>query len=251
MSAKVRPWGDYAFRVLACALLFGSAFGLLSESTFAYRLRDDAPAAGGLTGSQTLALAIAATLAILPLLAGKRFLGVFLASSFVAAGMGSYWWTKVSWDELVTETDFTVSEGATVWDYTLVALPALVAVFYVAASRASRLRAEYRARGLDEEQVRRAAWSSWIAGVGLFLGVTAMSLAFWSVLASGVLFATMSQFPTGVPALVAAAALLTVAIALGAGRLPKPDPPSFLTRPWRAAAGLAARARSRGRKSPS
>lgn len=236
-----RPWGDYAFRLVACALLFASAFGLLAQSTFAHRLRDD-------MAPTTLALAIAGVLALVPLLFGRRFLGAFLVSAFLATLTGAYWWTKVSWDELVSESNFNVVEPAGLWDYVLVATPAMVAVFYVAASRASRLKAEYRNRGVDPSQVTRAACASYLAGVFVFLVVTALSLGFWIVLASGALFDAFALMPTGVPAIVLAAAALTAAIALGAGRLPKPRLP--LTRPSKDAAGRGALARTRGRKSP-
>lgn len=243
MSAKThRPWADYAARVLACALLFVSAFGLLAQSTFASRLRDDAPG-----GSFALALALAGVLALLPLLFGKRFLGAFLVSGFLASGIGAYWWTRVSWDELVTESNFTADAPPGLADYVLVAAPALLALFYVAASRASRVKAEYRNRGVDPRQVTRAACVSYLAGVVVFLAVTAVSLAFWALLASDALFEAAAAVPTGVPALVLAAAALTVGIALGAGRFPRPT----LRRPSRVAAGLAALARILTRRSPS
>lgn len=241
-----RPWGDYAMRVLACALLFGSAYGLLSQSTFALRLRDDAPG-----GANTLAMALAGVLAVVPLLMGRRFLGAFLVSGFLASGVGAYWWTKVSWDELVTESDFNVAAPPGLWDYALVAMPALVAVFYAVASRPSRLKAEYRNRGLDEAQIARAAWAAWIGGVGLFLAVGGLSFGFWVLMSSGAVFDMARGVPVGVPAIVVAVALLTVAIALGSNRLPRAGAPAWITRPWKAAAGLAARARSRARKSPS
>lgn len=247
MSAP-RPWGDYLFRLLACALLFGAAYGLLSQSTFALRLRDDAPG-----GSAALALALAAALALAPLLAGRRFLGAFLVSAFVASGVGAYWWTKVSWDELVSESDFNLREPAGFLDYVLVAAPVMLALFYVAAGRASRLKAEYRGRGVDPRQVTRAACVSYLAGVFVFLAVTGVSLGFWAVLASGALFGLASAMPTGVPALVVAAALMTVGIALGSGRFPRrrTDAPEGLRRPSRGARGRAGRARSRAQRSPS
>ena len=242
MSAKkVRPWGDYAVRVLACALLFGAAFGLLAQSTFGTRMREDG------VPPRLIALALAGVLATLPLLMGKRFLGAFLFSGFIASGIGAYWWTKVSWDELVTESNFNTAAPAGFWDYVLVAAPALLALFYVAAGRASRLKAEYRSRGVDPAQVTRAACVSYLAGVVVFLGVTAVSLAFWALLASNALFDAAAALPTGVPALVLAAAALTVGIALGVGRFPRPG----LTRPSRVAAGLAVLARILTRRSPS
>lgn len=243
---KRRPWGDYAFRVLACALLFVSAYGLLAQSTFAHRLRDDAGVAG-LSGAQAIALVLAAVLAFLPLLAPRRFLGAFLWSGGVATLVGAYWWTKVSWDELVSESNFNVMEPPGLADYVLVATPALIAVFYVAASRASRLKAEYRGRGVDERQVTRAACASYLHGVVVFLAVTAISLGFWAVLTSGALFGVFSLMPTGVPAIVLAAAALTAGIALGAGRLPTPK----LTRPSKDGEGRGVLARIRGRRSPS
>jgi hypothetical protein len=243
---KHRPWGDYAFRVVACMLLFASAYGLLAQSTFAHRLRDDA-GMGGVSGAQAIALALAGVLAFLPLLAGKRFLGAFLWSAAVPTIVGAYWWTKVSWDELVSESNFNVMEPAGLWDYVLVATPALIAIFYVAASRASRLKAEYRGRGVDERQVTRAACACYLAGVVVFLAVTGLSIAFWAVLTSGALFGVFALMPTGVPAIVLAAAALTAAIALGAGRLPTPK----LTRPSKDAEGHGAQGRTRARKSPS
>lgn len=241
-----RPWGDYAFRVLACTLLFASAYGLLAQSTFAHRLRDDA-GVGGVSGAQALALALAGVLAFLPLLAGRRFLGAFLWSGAFATVVGAYWWTKVSWDELVSESNFNVLEPAGLWDYVLVATPALIAIFYVAGSRASRLKAEYRARGVDPRQVTRAACACYLAGVAAFLAVTALSVAFWAVLGSGALFGVFSLMPTGIPAIVLAAAALTAGIALGAGRLPTPK----LTRPSKDGEGRGVLARIRGRRSPS
>lgn len=248
--SRPRPWGDYALRVLACALLFGSGFSLLSASTFALRMRDDVPAfLPGLTGVQSLAVVVSLALSLLPLLAGRRFLGALLVSGFLLSGIGAYWWTEIPWDELVTESDFVVHKQPDMWRYVQVASPAIVAVFYVAASRASRLRADYLARGVERDEVTTAACASFLAGMGSLVASGALAGALWWMLASGILTRPDAPVPRGAPAVLLAACLAAVAGLLVSGRVrPAPVP---LRRPSTTAAGRAAPARTRARRSPS
>lgn len=251
-TRHARPWGDYLLRGLASLLLFGSGFSLLATSTFALRMRDDVPAlVPGLSGVEGLALLVAGVLAIIPLLFGRRFLGAFLASAFVLSGIGAYWWTLIPWDELVTESDFVTQTSPDWWRYFQVATPLVAAVLYVVASRASRMRAEYRNRGADANEVSQAAASSFLAGMGVLVVTLSFTGVLWQLLATGALLAPPDWVPRGVPALVLAAALVALAWALMSKRVGLDGTPAWVTRPWTAAAGLAARARSRGRKSPS
>lgn len=251
-TRQARPWGDYLLRGLACILLFGSGFSLLATSTFALRMRDDVPPlVPGLAGVEGLAVIIAAVLAFIPLLMGRRFLGAFLVSAFLLSGIGAYWWTLIPWDELITESDFVTQTSPDWWRYFQVATPLVAAVLYVVASRSSRMRAEYRNRGADPSEISHAAASSFLAGMGVLVVTLAFTGGLWQLLATGALLAPPPWVPRGIPALVMAAALVALAWALMSKRVGLDGTPAWVTRPWTAAAGLAARARSRGRKSPS
>lgn len=250
-----RPWGDYALRVLACALLFAGGFSLLAGSPFALRMRDDIPSfVPGLSGVHSLALLLAFLLGFLPLLFGKRYLGAFLVSSFLVAGIGGYWWSLITWDELVTESDFHATTAPDWWRYFQVSTPLIAAVLYVVASRASRMRAEYRNRGADPEEVSHAAAGSFLAGMGSLVVTLALAAGLWQLLASGALTGRPAWVPTGAPAVLLAAAAIGLAAWLLSSRRRGPDgvdAAGVLRRPWTAAKGRAARARSRARRSPS
>lgn len=245
------PWGDYVLRVLASLLLFGSGFSLLAGSPFALRMRDDVPPiVPGMEGVIGLALILSAVLAFLPLLFGRRFLGAFLVSSFALCGIGGYWWTLIPWDELLTESDFPAPYPPDWWRYAQVASPLVAALLYIVASRASRMRAEYRNRGADPAEVSNAAAASFLAGMGVLVATLALSGALWALLSSGLVLSPPSWVPRGIPAVVVASALLVVAWGLSSPRVMR-GAQDGLRRPWRAAAGRAARARSRARRSPS
>lgn len=239
-----RPWGDYMLRVLSCALLFGSGFALAVGSTFALRMRDDVPG-----GPQMIAFLLASVLGFLPLLFGRRFLGAFLVSSFILSGVGAYWWTTVPWDELLTESNFPSETAPDWWRYLLVASPLVIAVLYVAASRASRLSAEYRNRGANRGEVSRAACASFLAGMGSLVVVLSLASGLWWLLASRVLLDVPALVPDGAAAIAAAAAIIVAALWIARGHATGVR--FALRHPWRAVAGLASRVRSRGRRSPS
>lgn len=249
-TPRARPWGDYLLRGFCCLLLAVAGFSLVSTSTFAMRMREDIPGfVPGLDGAQSIALILAFLLAFVPLLARRRFLAAYLACSFVIAGLGAYWWTTIPWDELITESDFPSTGKPIIWDYLLVSLPALVACFYVVASRASQLKTDYRNRGAEPEESARAAAASYLAGVVAFLATVAMAFAMWALLNSGLLSKAYGMLPRGVPAIVLAAALLAVGYALLTGG--KGGRRFRLRRPWRAGEDHAARERSQAQKSPS
>lgn len=211
---RARPWSAYALRVLCSGLLFVTGYALLAGSTFALRMRGDLPV-------QTLVLALAAILAFVPLLCGRKFLGAFLVSAFLLSGIGAYWWTTIPWDEFIKDSGFPTSEKPQVLDYALVASPAILAAFYAAISRPSLLHADLKARGADPDEIRRAASISFLSGAALILVCGALAFTLWSLMAAGVVFAAVAPVPTGVPALVLVAALVTVAWALLARRLPR------------------------------
>lgn len=203
-------------RVLACGLLFVSGYVLTAQSTFALRLRDDVPGfVPGMDGAQSIAFAITTLLSVLPLLAGRRFLGVFLVSSFILTGIGAYWWTTVPWDELVKESDFASSRPPRILDYLMVYAPVFTAAFYAAISRASVLRADHLARGVDPHEAKRAAAASFLAGSVALVLSTAMAAALMWLLATGRLRGIPSF--TGAPAIVAAGLLVVLAYVLGSG----------------------------------
>lgn len=244
-NTRHRPWGDYALRIFCCALLFMSGYSLLLGSTFALRLRDDVP--GGVASVASL---VAVVLSVLPLLAGRRFLGVFLFSSFLLSGIGAYWWTLIPWDELVAERNFVTSEPPDFWRYLHVASPLVVAVLYVAASRASRLRAEYLRRGADAHEVSRASAASFLAGMGALVVTMTLAGVLWMLLASGFVLRPPSVLPRGLPMLLAAGAVVALVWALATGQLRKQPVARDVRRPSKDAAGRAGLARSLGRRSP-
>ncbi|MEA3199805.1 MAG: hypothetical protein QOE90_1233 [Thermoplasmata archaeon] len=222
------PWGDYASRALSCALLFVTGFALLSESTFALRMRNDIPfSLGGLDGPQSIALIVAGVISVIPLLAGPAFLGVFLACGWLISGLGAYWWTTIPWDELLNDGQFPGGIPAGLLDYALVAGPAMIATLHVVLSRVSRLRSDARARGIDPDESRRAAAAAFLAGAGTLVAAFALSAVFWWLMASGAL-TSLGGLPRGVPALVLGAAvvcagwaLATKRVRLGRVRVPK------------------------------
>ena len=213
--AKARPWSAYALRLVCSGLMFVSGFLLLTNSTFALRLRGDAPVTA-------LVLALAALLAFLPLALGRRYLGGMMVSAFLLAGIGGYWWTTIPWDELIKESEFGATTRPTILDYALVASPAVVCAFYAAVSRASLLRADLKNRGADADEISRAASASFLAGSALLVVCGGLAVALWTLMASGLVFRAAAPLPTGVPALIIVGALLTVAYALFAKRVPAP-----------------------------
>lgn len=244
-----RPWMDYALRILCCSLLFGSGYLLLSGSTFALRMRNDIPGfVPGLTGPQSIALVLAVILAFAPLLSAKRFLARFTLSSFLFAGIGGYWWTTIPWDELITDSGFPAGTPPGLLDYALVASPAVLTAFYAVVSRPSRLRADLLNRGAEPSEVSRAAAASFLAGAALLVVCSALAFGLWTLMASGAIFDAVAPLPTGVPAIVLAAALLAVAYALLSGRV---SLRGGLRRPSSNAERRGVLARIRARKSPS
>lgn len=211
---KSRPWTAYLLRILSCLLMFLSAYALLSGSTFALRMRNDLPV-------QTLVLAVSALLAFFPLLLARGFLGGLLVSAFLVAGLGGYWWTTVPWDELVKDSGFPTPKRPALLDYALVASPAVVAAFYAVVSRPSVLRADLKNRGADMDEIRRASAASFFSGAMLLVVCGGLSVALWALMASGLVFAAFAPIPTGVPAIILVAALVTVAYGLLARRLPR------------------------------
>lgn len=213
---RPRPWGDYSLRVLACVLLLVTGYVLVSRSTFGLRLRDDVPPfIPGLGGAEGAALVLAAVLATLPLLMGKRFLGAFLVSAFILTGIGAYWWTTIPWDELVTESDFATPDAPGLQDHLLVLAPAFIAAFYACVSRASVLRADYLARGAESDEARRAAAASFLAGTAALVMSSAMAGALMWMITRRELTGVPGL--RGVPALVAAALLIVLAYVFGSG----------------------------------
>lgn len=235
-----RPWSAYALRLLCSGLLFASGYVLLAQSTFALRMRNDAPI--GL-----LILVVAAVLSFLPLLFGRRFLAAFLVSGFLLSGIGAYWWTTIPWDEFIRDNGFPAARAPRMLDYALIASPAIVAAFYAAVSRPSLLRADLRNRGADPEEISRASCVSFVSGAALLVFCGALATLLWGLMASGLVFAAIAPIPTGIPALVIVAALVAVAWAIFARRVPR-FRVRKATRPTAAAPtpGLAAGAPRRG-----
>lgn len=211
---KARPWSAYALRILCCALMFVSGYALLTESTFAVRMRNDLPVGG-------IVIALAGALAFFPLLTGRHYLGALLVSAFILSGMGAYWWTTIPWDELIKDSGFPTTLKPTILDYALVASPAIIAAFYGVVSRPSVLRADLKERGADAHEARRAAVTSFLSGATLLVVCGALAGALWWLMASGLIFNAFAPMPTGVPALVIVSALVVVAYALLGGRLPR------------------------------
>ncbi|HUR67721.1 MAG TPA: hypothetical protein VM370_00615 [Candidatus Thermoplasmatota archaeon] len=212
---KSRPWSAYLLRLVCCALLFGSAYSLLSQSTFTLRMRNDFPVG-------TLVLAVSAAVAFLPILFGKRYLGALVASAILVSAIGGYWWTTIPWDELVKDSGFPATTRPQLLDYVMVAAPAIVVAFYAIASRPSTLHTDLTNRGADPDEIRSAAATSFLAGAALLVVCGALAFALWWLMAGGAMFAAMGRVPVGIPALVLVAALGTVAYAIFAGRLPRP-----------------------------
>lgn len=244
-----RPWTDYMLRVLCCGLLFVSGFLLLAGSTFALRMRNDIPGfVPGLTGPQSISLALALVLAFAPLLSSKRFLARFMLSSFIVTGIGGYWWTTIPWDELITDSGFPATTAPGLIDYALVASPAVLTAFYAVVSRPSRLRADLLNRGAEPGEAARAASASFLAGAALLVACGGLAVGLWALMASGAIFEAVAPLPTGVPAIVLAAALVTVAYALISGRVPLAG---VVRRPSSAGGRPGVLARIRARRSPS
>lgn len=246
LGRSPRPWGDYATRILCCVLLFASGFTLIGNSTFAWRLRDDISP----TGVQGIAIGLSALLAFLPLAFGRRYLGALLVSGFLMSGMGAYWWTTIPWDELIKETDFTSTQPPGFLRYVHIASPAIVALLYVAASSASRMRADHVGRGVDEDEASHAAAASFLAGMGVIAVCMTLAMAMWSLLAAGTLQALGRAVPTGLPAILLAAGILAGSYLL-ASRPWRPSGGPRVKRPSRSGAGRGVLARIRARRSPS
>jgi hypothetical protein len=193
--------------------MFLSAYGLLSGSTFAARMRGDFPV-------QTLVLVSSAVLSFAPLLLGRKYLGALLVTAFLVSGIGGYWWTTIPWDEFVKDSGFPTPERADdVWDHILVASPVLVAALYAAVSHPIALRADLKERGADMVEIQSAAITSLLASAVLFVVCVGLGVALWMLLASGIVLATAAPIPTGFPALVLAAAFIAVVWAFLAARV--------------------------------
>lgn len=208
-----RPWTAYALRILCCVLLFITGYVLLASSTFAVRMRQDVPATA-------IALLLAALLGFMPLLNPRRFLRLMLVSAFLLSGIGGYWWTTIPWDEFVKDSGFPSRTPPTLTDYLLVAAPPLIAAFYAITSRASVLMADLKNRGADAHEIQRAAGTSFLSGAALLLVCASLAAALWTMMATGVLLRPAIPLPTGVPAVMLAAAVVTVGYAIVAKRMP-------------------------------
>ncbi|GEM_PF-6660429 len=239
-------WGDYASRLLSCALLFLTGFVLVANSPFAMRMRNDIPLSlWGFDGPQSIALIVAAVLSVIPLLAGPAFLGTFLTCGWLMSGMGAYWWTLIPWDEWITDSGFPTSTPPGLTDFILVAGPALVATLHVILARVSRLRRDAKERGVDEEETRRAAAAAFLTGGATLVLAFGLAAVLWLLLGGGL--GSVQWGLVGLPALVVCAAVTCAAWAISTRRARK----LALRRPSPDAADRAGRARSRGRRSPS
>lgn len=244
MTRHARPWGDYLLRVVACFLLFVTGFGLLSTSTFALRMRNDIqPFVSGLNGPQGISLVLALALSFLPLLAGRRFLGMYLLSSFIMAGIGAYWWSGIAWDELITDSHFPATHPPGVMDFALVASPVFLAASYVAISRVSVVRADHKNRGVDPDEALRAAAATFLAGAVALVATTVMSLTFWLALADG--WFLVDHPLRGVPAVLTAGGLVVAAWIFSGVGLGEPSSKR------RSGSGLSAEPHTSTRPSPS
>ena len=228
----------YGLRILCCVLMFGCAYALIGGSTFALRMRNDAPITG-------LVLGVSAVLSFLPLLFGRRYLGALVVSGFLIAGIGAYWWTTIPWDELIKDSKFPVESRPRLLDYALVASPAVVIALYAAISRPSTLRADLRARGADPDEIGRAACASFLSGATLLVVCGGLAVAFWALMASGLPFRAFAPMPVGLPALIVVATLVVVSYALLARRLPRFRVPSARGGRWAAARERLAKRKAR------
>lgn len=211
MKFRHLPWGDYALRVFACVLLAICGYTLLSTSTFALRMNPGlAGFVPGMSAPQSIAAVLCVLLSALPLAFGRRFLAVYLAASFVLVGIGSYWWTSVPWDELITESNFPTNAPAAAMDYLLVAGPVIVVTLYVVLARASRVRKDAKERGVDDDEARRAAAAGFLAGASTLVVSLTLAGALLVLFASGV-GDVLSVIPRGLPAILLAAGLVVVA----------------------------------------
>lgn len=208
-----RPWGAYALRLFTSALLFVTGYALVAGSTFALRMRNDAPVG-------TIVVVICAALAVLPLLFGRRYLTGAAISAFLLTGIGGYWWTTIAWDEFIKKSGFPTNAPPTFSDHLLVASPAVVIAFYAIVSRASMLKADLKDRGAEPDEASRAACASFLSGSALLVLCGALSIGLWALMASGLVFRITAPV-TGVPALVLAAMFVVVSYALIARRLPR------------------------------
>lgn len=235
--------GDVALRVIFCVLLGAVGFMLLLQSTFAWRMLDH-PVPTAHPASVVVSLVLALWLAALPLLARQRFLGAYLVSGFLLSGIGAYWWTRVPWDALVTRSDFHVGAAPTFADFAMVAAPAVLAIAAWATLVPGRTQARLLAAGIAPSEARQAGAAARLCGAGAFLAAVALAAAMWAAFAYG-LPAVASSSISGLPALVAAGALVALASAAWGRRI------RFVRRPSTRAAGRAGPAQSRERRWPS
>ncbi len=177
-----RPYADYAARLLTCLLLFAAGYQLLARSPIAWRLREDVP--GGVSG---VLMIMAALVAFPPLLARKRFLGACLFASILLSAFGSHWWTRIQWEEVVTESNFALDATPRFNDYLLAMTPMVVTISYLALSSWSRIRADLLTREADRDQAAHAAASSFLNGSFSLVVSLAAGIAFAALLASGLL----------------------------------------------------------------
>lgn len=234
-------WGDVMLRVLFSGLLLIASYQLLAQSTFAWRIREDVP-----TGVGGLIFGLSALFALGPLLFGRHYLDAFVVSAFTVTLLGAYWWTTIPWEELITETNFTVEGAPGPMDYLLIVSPAFLAVAYTALSRWSRVRTDLLTRGADSDQVRRAAAASFLGGAVALIAATATGAAFIGLLVLGVLQAAPDFF-AGVPGVVGAVIVIGLALAL-IGRRPRR---ARVKRPSGREARPEGQERTRARKWPS
>lgn len=190
---------DRFARVAASLGLFAVTFVLLDRSPFRSRLREDVPSVvPGLPGVEGLVLVAALVLATAPLLAGRRFVGAFLVSSFFASGIGAHWWTLLPWEDLVKESRFPGAEPPGLTGYLMVASPILILAAYCAVAAPLRMLADWEARGVDPSEAVRAAQGTAAAGVAALGGSLVLVVVMWFALSRGVQTVLVGVLPGGV-----------------------------------------------------
>lgn len=240
---RIFPIADYGLRILFSVLLVGASFQLLAQSTFAWRLRNDAPG-----GAMALALGLSALAGVLPLASGRRYLRAYVVCATVVTLLGAYWWTTIPWEETITETNFNLEQPPTLWDHLMAASPAFLAVAYAALSGWSALRADMLSRGVDRAQADQAAAASFLGGGVALVAATAAAFVFIALLAGGLAQPRMMLPLPSVVSAVLGVLVLGGALALLGRRWPRLRD---LRRPSSRAEGPASPERSPAQKWPS
>lgn len=167
-------------RLGSCAALAAAGYALLSRSTFAARLRDDVPAlVPGLTGPESVALALGLMLGFLPMWSERQRLPLYLVAAFLLSGIGAYGWTGVPWDELITEGNFNVAGAPLLRHFALVSLPAALVGAELALARTSGMLDDQLARGADRPEALAAARASRAGALAFTLACMALASVLW------------------------------------------------------------------------